>query len=110
MSQTERIYKIEQLIACAPDGAAAHYYRSSGGAEADLLLVFPDGERWAVEVKCSLNPRPERGFHAACQDLEPGRRFVVYPGVERYPLSAQVEAVALSDLAAELYRKGKAAQ
>ena len=99
---------IENLLACAPDGTAAHYYRSSGGAEADLLLVFPGGERWAVEVKRSLKPRPERGFHAACQDLDPARRFVVYPGVERYPLSAQVEAIALPDFAAELHRRGKA--
>jgi len=66
------------------------------------VLVFPGGERWAVEVKRSLKPRPERGFHAACQDLDPARRFVVYPGVERYPLSAQVEAIALPDFAAEL--------
>ena len=99
---------IENLLACAPDGTAAHYYRSSGGAEADLLLVFPGGERWAVEVKRSLKPRAERGFHAACQDLGPARRFVVYAGVERYPLSAQVEAIALPDFAAELQRQGTA--
>jgi len=96
---------IENLLACAPEGSAAHYYRSSGGAEADLLLVLPGGERWVVEVKRSLKPRPDRGFHAACQDLEPARRFVVYPGVERYRISEQVEAVSLPDLAAELHRK-----
>ena len=39
------------------------------------VLVFPGGERWAVEVKRSLKPRPERGFHAACQDPDPARRF-----------------------------------
>jgi predicted AAA+ superfamily ATPase len=98
---------IENLLACAPEDTAAHYYRSSGGAEADLLLVLPGGERWAVEVKRSLRPRPERGFHAACEDLEPARRFVVYPGSERYPVSEKVEAIALPDLAAELYRIGR---
>jgi len=56
-----------------------------------------------VDIKRSLKPRPERGFHAACADLCPGRRFVVYPGKERFPLAADVEAVPLLDLSAELH-------
>jgi predicted AAA+ superfamily ATPase len=101
-------FVVENLLACAPEGAQAHYYRTIGGAEIDLLLVFPGGERWTVEVKRSLAPRPERGFHAACHDLAPMRRFVVYPGAERYPLAADVEAIALPDLAAELHRHPEA--
>jgi hypothetical protein len=45
---------------------------------------------------------PERGFHAACADLTPARRIVVYPGRESYPLAAGVEAVPLTELAAEV--------
>jgi hypothetical protein len=26
------------------------------------------------------------GFHIACTDLRPHKRFVVYPGAERFPL------------------------
>ena len=102
-------FVIENLLACAPDAVAAHYYRTSGGAEIDLLLTLPNGERWAVEVKRSLAPRPERGFHAACEDVAPTHRFVVYPGAERYPLGTGIEAIPLSDLAAELNHSGKAA-
>lgn len=97
-------FVIENLLACAPDGTAAYYYRTSGGAEIDLLLVFPDGERWAVEVKRSAAPRPERGFHSACLDLDPARRFVVYPGHERYAIAADVEAISLPDLAHDLHQ------
>lgn len=95
-------FAVEALLAGAPDGTEAYYYRTSGGAEIDLLLVLPGGERWALDIKRSATPRPERGFHAACLDLAPARRLVVYPGSERYPLAAETEAISLLDLAAEL--------
>jgi hypothetical protein len=101
-------FVIENLLVCAPEGVAAHYYRTSGGAEIDLLLTFPSGERWAVEVKRSLAPRAERGFHAACEDLSPARRFVVYPGAERFPLPADVEAIPLPELSVLLHRHAEA--
>jgi uncharacterized protein len=41
----------------------------------------------------------ERGFHAACADLAPKRKFAVYPGVERYRLAAEIEAISLEDMA-----------
>lgn len=96
-------FVIENMIASAPEGIEAYYYGTSGGAEIDLLLHLPGGRMWAIEVKRSLAPRPERGFHAACADLNPVRRFVVYPGAERFPLGQDVEAVSLNDLATELH-------
>ncbi|MCX6841710.1 MAG: ATP-binding protein [candidate division WOR-3 bacterium] len=98
-------FVIENLLSVAPAGLMGYYYRTSGGAEIDLLLVFPDGERWAVEVKRSLKPKLERGFHEACADLKPARRFLVYPGAERYPLAADVEVIPLPELAGEVRRR-----
>jgi uncharacterized protein len=95
-------FVVENLLASAPQGVTGYFYRTSGGAEIDLLLAWPDGRLWAVEVKRSLNPRPERGFHTACEDLSPERRFVVYPGEERYPLAGGVEAISLGALARTL--------
>lgn len=42
------------------------------------------------------------GFHAACADLAPVRKFVVYPGLERYALAADIEAISLGQLAGAL--------
>jgi predicted AAA+ superfamily ATPase len=95
-------FVVENLLAVAPEGTTGYFYRTAGGAELDLLLVFADDERWAVEIKRSLRPRAERGFYVACADLAPRRRFVVYPGTERYPLSTGVEAVPLHLLAADV--------
>jgi len=96
-------FVIENLLANVDPLAQAHFYRSSGGAEIDLLFSWPDGRCWAIEVKRSLTPKPERGFHSACADLKPERRFVVYPGNERYRLAEDIEALPLPRLA-ELVR------
>ena len=82
------------------DSGLVHALR--GGAEIDLLLSWPDGSVWAIEVTRSLSPKMERGFHAACADLHPTRKFVVYPGTERYRMAADIEAIPLATFAAEL--------
>lgn len=95
-------FVIESLLAAAPAGTHHHFYRTSAGAEIDLLLTLPGGAQWAIEIKRSLTPKPERGFHHACEDLEPAARFVVYPGTEPYEITADVEAIPLRELAARL--------
>lgn len=89
-------FVIETLIAAAPEGTRANFYRTAAGAEIDLLLTLPGGVLWAVEIKRSLQPKLERGFHHACSDLAPARRLLVYPGDERYPLAEGVEVMSLT--------------
>lgn len=93
---------VETLLAAAPEGTDAHFYRTSAGAEIDLVLTLPKQQLWAIEVKRSSAPKVEKGFYFACEDLKPRRRFVVYPGKERFSLGDNIEAVGLSDLAREL--------
>ena len=87
---------IENLLAAAPRGVQAFFYRTSAGAEVDLLLVWPGGECWAIEIKRSLAPRVERGFHSACADLKPARKWLVYPGDEVYPTGSDVVVAPVS--------------
>jgi len=92
---------IENLAAVAGRQVEASFYGTSGG-EIDLVLGRPDGTKWAVEIKPSLAPKLERGFHSALEDLQPERSFVVYPGHERYKMGASTEAISLSELCEEL--------
>jgi predicted AAA+ superfamily ATPase len=92
---------VENVAALATD-ATCHFYRTSGGAEIDLVLAWPDSKTWAIEVKRSLAPKPDRGFHEACADLEPERKFLVYPGDDRWPLGDGIEVVGLGGLLADL--------
>lgn len=95
---------VETLIATAPEGTEASFYRTSAGAEVDLVLALPNRQLWAIEVKRSSAPKVERGFHFACEDLEPQKKFVVYAGTERFSLGHGVEAIGLVELATELQR------
>ncbi|HVD38492.1 MAG TPA: DUF4143 domain-containing protein [Solirubrobacterales bacterium] len=70
------------LIGVAGDNAEPSFYRTSGGAEIDLVLTWRDGREWAIEVKWTLSPKLERGMRSALADVEPDRAFVVYPGAE----------------------------
>lgn len=92
-------FVVETLLDCAPEGVQGYFYRSSGGAEIDLLLTWPNGALWAVEIKHSLAPKLERGFHSACADLNPVRKLVIYPGTETYRLAEDVEAAGLATVA-----------
>ena len=93
---------IESVLAAAPSGTEASFYRTSAGAEIDLVLDLPGGEVWAIEIKRSSAPTLERGFYHACEDIKPARRFVIYNGQERYPLKPETEAVGLRDFVEQL--------
>jgi predicted AAA+ superfamily ATPase len=93
---------IENILSCAPDGVQAYFYRTSGGAEVDLLLHWPDSTLWAIEIKRSLTPKLERGFHEACTDLNPANKYLIYPGTEAYPMGNDVQAMPLAMLCAKL--------
>ena len=97
-------FVIENLINAAPARTVPGFYRTSGGAEVDLVLELPGGERWAIEVKRSRAANPARGFFEACDDLNPARRIVVYVGTERFAVRDQVEAIGLRELADSLLK------
>ena len=95
-------FAVETLLAALRWPALASFYRTSGGAEIDLVIEFGSGAMWAIEIKRSLAPRVSRGFRSACEDLKPARAFVVHAGEDRFPVSGQAEGIGLRDLALEL--------
>lgn len=95
-------FVIENLVAAAPELTIASFYRTSSGAEVDLVLEIPGQGLWAIDIKRGLSARPEKGFYIACQDLKPARSFAVNSGDDRYRISDELEAVGLKQMAAEL--------
>ncbi|MBF0615010.1 MAG: ATP-binding protein [Magnetococcales bacterium] len=92
-------FVLENLLTCLPWGAVPGFYRTSAGAEIDLIIEFVNGARWAIEIKRSMTARVTRGFHLACADLNPERTFVVHGNTGRYPLTAHQEAIGVRELA-----------
>ena len=93
---------MQQVIASVPNGLQVYYYRTSGGAEIDILMQLSDGQIWAVEVKRSLKPTPRRGFYEALGDVKPSRAIVVYSGVDRQRLRDGIDVMSVADLLQEL--------
>lgn len=95
-------FVIENLLSVAPTRTAASFYRTSAGAEIDLVLELPGSKKWAIEIKSGLAPKLERGFYNALEDVAPDQSFVVYAGSGRYPVTKETEAISLVELAQEL--------
>ena len=94
-------FAIESLLASAPRNVEAYFYRTSTGVEIDLLLQFPGGELWAIEIKRTSAPKPSSHFRRACSDLKPNRKFILYNGSETYPLEGDASAIGLRELMKE---------
>ena len=100
-------FVIENLLSVAPSETKAFFYRTAAGAEIDLILALPAGERWAIEIKSGSAPKPQKGFYHALDDVEPNKSFVVYTGEDRYPLTENTEVIGLPALAEMLRNVGK---
>lgn len=99
---------LENLLTVAPDRTSASFYRTSAGAEVDLILELPGKHGlWAIEIKRGLSASLGKGFHQAREDVKADRSFVVYSGEERFPLAEGVEAIGLRQLASLLSEVSK---
>ena len=89
---------LESILSVTPKRSIPSFYRSSNGTEIDLILELPNGDKWAIEIKFSLTPKLQKGFHAASADVQPDKSFIVYPGNERYPIAQNVEAIGIQEI------------
>lgn len=93
-------YVIEQIASAVPD-AELSFYRTSAGAEIDLLVK--QGERLtAIEIKASVAPRVERGFWNALEDVKPDAAWVIGSVTETYPIGKNVTAAPVQTVCQQL--------
>ena len=86
-------FVIENILSCVQGRALPYYYRTSAGAEIDLILEFSGQEKWAIEIKRSSAPALSKGFHIACEDIGADRKFVVYSGSDSFSMGGDVTAI-----------------
>ena len=85
---------MENILASLSNKWVASYFRTSEQTEIDLILE-KSNERWGIEIKRSAAPKINSGFHKACRDIGTTKKFVVYSGQERFPLSENTEAIGI---------------
>lgn len=90
-------YVIEQVLASLPHDAA-WFWATHQGAEIDLILQRGN-TLLGIECKRVDAPKMTRSISTAITDLNLYAVAVIYPGMHRYPLADNVEAVPLAELA-----------
>jgi len=94
---------IENILSSLPAAVRPWFYRTSAGAEIDLVLEFGHKNIWAIEIKRSIsNPVPSKGFYIGCADLKAARQIVLYPGKESYRTDPRSEVMSLDQFMKEL--------
>ena len=98
-------FVIENIMSVAPARMQPYFYRSAGGAEVDLVLEFADGKKWAIEIKRNSAPHLSKGFHIACEDIQPDRKFVIYSGKDTFPMGDGIVATSLVNIMREVMNR-----
>ncbi len=88
-------FVIENIISTLPSNIHSFFYRTSAGAEIDLLLELGLNNYWAIEIKSSKTPNIKKGFHIACEDLNVKRKFILYAGEDSFFLGNKTLMISL---------------
>jgi predicted AAA+ superfamily ATPase len=97
------IDQIVQQMGVRPD--ETYHWRTHQGAELDLLVVR-GRLRLGFEVKRTVAPALTPSMRSAIQDLKLKSLIVVHAGDQTFPLSKQVQAVALNGLLQHIKVRG----
>lgn len=91
-------FVMENLLSCLPVGITPWFYRTSAGAEIDLVIEISPKEVYAIEIKRSMSPALSKGFYLGSEDIGASKRYIVYPGAESFPVAKDVLALPLSEM------------
>lgn len=93
-------FVIENIVSSLPSWKAG-FYRTSSGAEVDLVLEKGQ-KRVAVECKASASPSVTRKFWNALKDLDIQKAWIVAPVEEPYYLDEHLTVSSLQNVINEL--------
>lgn len=95
-------FVIENIHSVLPRRAATYFYRTSAGAEIDLVIKMPSSEVWAVEIKYGVAPKLNEHFSQTCNDVGATRKYVVYGGDDEFPVGDNVTMISLPKIMEKL--------
>jgi predicted AAA+ superfamily ATPase len=95
-------FVIEQIIQQLPYGVKPYFYRTSQGAELDLLLVKGITPKVAIEIKLNNAPTVSRGFYECLSDLKLKKGFVITPKSDSYAINDEAYVINLATFITKL--------
>ncbi len=88
-------FVIENIHSVLPKRTETYFYRTQAGAEIDLIIKFPSGDIWAIEIKYGQSPKISKHFHTTCQDIKATQKYIIYGGKETFPLKHGVVMIGI---------------
>lgn len=100
-------FVLENILSVLSSQAGGHraepyFYRTTAGAEIDLLLKLPNNDLWAIEIKNGGAPKIPKGFHIACDDVNATQKYVVYGGDDEFPVNHRTTILSLKRMLLKL--------
>ncbi|MEL7161666.1 MAG: DUF4143 domain-containing protein, partial [Bacteroidota bacterium] len=93
-------YVVEQVFSHSlTERTDLYYYRTTNGAEMDLVLVKAGEISALVEIKTSPQPKLSKGFHISRNDLGKPPTYIVTPNdVPAYALEEKIQVIGPRDI------------
>jgi predicted AAA+ superfamily ATPase len=90
-------FAIEQVLRVI-NPPQAFFWATHSGAEIDLFFIF-HGRPYGIECKFSEVPKITKSMNQAVESLNLTHLWVIHPGEHPYPLSKQISAWPIKDIA-----------
>lgn len=91
-------FVMENIHSVLPRLVETYFYRTSAGAEVDLVIKMPNAEVWAVEIKHGVAPKLGKRFNQTCEDVGATRKYVVYGGDDEFSIGNDIRMISLPKL------------
>ena len=90
-------YAIEQIYQLLPQEFGINYYRTSAGAEVDLVISKNIKPICCIEIKYTSAPKISAGFLNVIADLGTSQNYIITVNSENYPIKDNIEVNNLAD-------------
>jgi predicted AAA+ superfamily ATPase len=94
---TREGYVIEQIRRSTFQRWQYFFYRTQKGAEADLLLITPQGKKVLIEIKLSNAPTLSAGFFEVAKDVQADYTYLITPDSHNYQREDGLHVLPLMD-------------
>lgn len=88
-------YVMQQILQFVPPEVETSFYRTSNGAECDLVLSKGNSIIACIEIKLGNRPHLSRGFHAARVDLGEPKTLIITSNSDTYQLKNGITVMSL---------------
>ncbi len=90
-------YIVNQIAGILKDEYNLYFYKTSHGAEVDLLIEHTLHIVIAIEIKMTNAPKLSKGNHIAFQDVNADENYVITPTSDSFYIKENIQVISIKD-------------